>query len=197
MAQPRLSLRAQAVAWLAQREHSELELRRKLTRRLHAEHSAVADGDSSNSPAGDAGAEVDAVVTWLIERGYLNEQRFIASRLHLRSGRHGVRRIEQELARHGLSLPADDAKALRLGEFDQALALWQRRFGAPPADAREAARQARFLAGRGFSAEVVRRVLRQAGPAPSSTAGDPGDARPVEGGRRWPRTAHPHDDTTP
>ncbi|MBL8303415.1 MAG: RecX family transcriptional regulator, partial [Ideonella sp.] len=41
-------------------------------------------------------------------------------------------------------------------------AVWQRRFGAAPADPREAARQARFLAGRGYSAEVVRRVLRDA-----------------------------------
>lgn len=166
MVQQRLSLRAQAVAWLAQREHSELELRRKLARRLQADLAAAAEAAGEDAAADDAvdkaAAQVDALIAWLIERGYLDEQRFVASRVHVRSGRYGVRRIEQELARHGLALPADDARELRLGEFDQATALWQRRFGAAPANPREAARQARFLAGRGYSAEVVRRVLREA-----------------------------------
>lgn len=162
MAQRRLSLRAQAVAWLAQREQSELELRRKLARRLQADRAESADAGNSDDTSDDTTVQVDALIAWLIEKGYLNEQRFIASRLHARSGRHGPRRIEQELARHGLALPDDEARQLRLGEYDQARAVWQRRFGAAPADPREAARQARFLAGRGYSAEVVRRVLRDA-----------------------------------
>jgi regulatory protein len=131
MVQQRLSLRAQAVAWLAQREHSELELRRKLARRLQADLAAAADAagvdrgaeDETDAAANNAAAQVDTLIAWLIERGYLDEQRFIASRLHVRSGRHGVRRIEQELARHGLALPADDARQLRLGEFDHSPAL--------------------------------------------------------------------------
>lgn len=162
MAQQRLSLRAQAVAWLAQREHSELELRRKLARRLQADRAASADAVDADDTSAEASAQVDALIAWLLERGYLDERRFIASRLHVRSGRHGPRRIEQELARHGLALPDDDARQLRLGEFDQARAVWKRRFGAAPADPRETARQTRFLVGRGYSAEVVRRVLREA-----------------------------------
>jgi regulatory protein len=41
--------------------------------------------------------------------------------------------------------------------------VWARRFGQPAADRAERARQARFLAGRGFSADSIRRV----------TGGDP------------------------
>jgi regulatory protein len=52
---------------------------------------------------------------------------------------------------------------LRSSELDRARAVWQGRFGAVPADARERARQMRFLAGRGFSAEVIRSVV--AGPS--------------------------------
>ena len=47
----------------------------------------------------------------------------------------------------------------------RAQALWQRKFGQPPATPQERARQTRFLLSRGFSGEVVRRVLSQAGAA--------------------------------
>ncbi|HEY1391934.1 MAG TPA: RecX family transcriptional regulator, partial [Methylibium sp.] len=41
--------------------------------------------------------------------------------------------------------------------------VWRRRFGGEPAeDAATRARQMRFLAGRGFSTEVIRRVVRGA-----------------------------------
>lgn len=179
----RLSLRAQAVAWLAQREHSELELRRKLLRRLEesaardalagdatqAEPStAQARGSPGDGPGSQDGAacpfepahQVDAVIAWLVERGYLDLQRFIDSRVHVRAGRYGLGRIQHELSQHGLSLAPEAVQALRSTEFDRAQALWQRRFGEPAQTPRDAARQARFLAGRGFSGEVVRRVLR-------------------------------------
>ncbi len=174
------SLRAQAVIWLSQREHSARELRAKLLRRLDAtkrraadEHAVgTADAESSaggsavpaapTDPCRDVGSrdeQVDAVIGWLTERGYLDEQRFVASRIHVRADRFGVARIEQELSRHGLDLPPDAVKALRSTELERAQSIWQRRFGSPPADLRDAARQARFLAGRGFSGEVIRRVV--------------------------------------
>jgi regulatory protein len=48
-------------------------------------------------------------------------------------------------------------------ELTRARRVWQRRFGQlpiPSRDASERARQMRFLAGRGFSAETIRRLLR-------------------------------------
>jgi regulatory protein len=45
-------------------------------------------------------------------------------------------------------------------ELVQATTLWRRRFGAPPADEREKARQARYLVARGYSMSVVLRMLR-------------------------------------
>ncbi len=175
------SLRAQAVTWLSQREHSARELRVKLRRRLEViERRAMMENDSSlvegassegrrsprvaNRGAGDGSNgshenQVDEVIDWLLALGYLDEQRFVASRVHVRSGRFGVARIEQELSHHGLDLPPGDLKTLRSTELERALAVWQRRFGSPPIDMRDAARQARFLAGRGFSSEVVRRVV--------------------------------------
>ena len=182
-----LSLRAQAVVWLAQREYSERELRLRLLRRLQelARRSLADPGRSVASGGVDAGgtslpsegplsgrscasalassaigsAQVDEVIEWLLQRGYLDEQRFVASRVHVRSTRFGVARIKQELARHGLDLPPQALQSLRSSELDRARAVWERRFGLTPICQREAARQARFMNGRGFSAEVIRRVV--------------------------------------
>ena len=43
-------------------------------------------------------------------------------------------------------------------------ALWQRRFGEPPRDERDKAKQVRFLQSRGFALSVILRFLRTATP---------------------------------
>jgi regulatory protein len=50
----------------------------------------------------------------------------------------------------------------RLSETEEVRAreVWRKRFGAPATDAKERAKQIRFLIARGFAAEVVRRVTR-------------------------------------
>lgn len=178
---PPLSLRARAVGWLAQREHSELELRRKLQRQLHADmRGADADAGADDDPpeAADPQAQVEAVISWLIERGYLDSVRFIASRVHLRAGRHGVARIQQELSQHGLALEADALQSLRASELERATTVWVRKFGNPPGDARTLARQARFLMSRGFSGEVVRQLLRRmgSGEGPANRGSEPDES---------------------
>ncbi|MES2088635.1 MAG: RecX family transcriptional regulator, partial [Pseudomonadota bacterium] len=45
-------------------------------------------------------------------------------------------------------------------ELERAQALWQRRYGQVASTPAELAKQMRFLAGRGFSGEVIRRVVR-------------------------------------
>ncbi|MDM4767065.1 regulatory protein RecX [Pelomonas sp. SE-A7] len=105
--------------------------------------------------------EVEQVLVWLQGQGYLNEERFVESRLHLRSQRYGSLRIKQELAQHGLSLSIEQNEALREAEPARAAEARRRKFGdSLPADAAEKARQMRFLAARGFSAEAIRRALR-------------------------------------
>ncbi len=49
--------------------------------------------------------------------------------------------------------------AARATEVARARDAWRRRFGAPPADALEKAKQMRFLRGRGFSFEAIRAVI--------------------------------------
>jgi regulatory protein len=158
---PSLSLKARALQLLAQREHSVLELRRKLL--VHARKYAAEAPEPGRRPRAappEVEAEIDALLAWLADGRHLSESRFVESRVRARSGRYGNLRIRQELARHGLRPSDEEDQALAASEFERARAVWSRKFGAPAEDAAGRARQARFLAGRGFSAEVVARLLR-------------------------------------
>ncbi|HYP32537.1 MAG TPA: regulatory protein RecX [Burkholderiaceae bacterium] len=107
----------------------------------------------------DPEAAVDQLLDWLVAHKYLSDARFVESRVNARSRKQGALRIKLELSRHGLALEADQAAALRDTEFARAQALWQRKFGEVAADPRQRAKQARFLAARGFAADVVRRLV--------------------------------------
>ena len=188
-ASPRsLSLKGRALMWLAQREHSRDELRRKLLMRLRAEARAAqtaavaAREDASASgplpgarglapDAGDddadpgtaraeAAAEVETLLDWLESNRYLSEARFLESRVNARAARYGTLRIGMELSRYGVSLEGEALQHLRDTELARAQTVWTRKFGALATSPAERARQMRFLAGRGFSAEVIRRVVR-------------------------------------
>ena len=164
MARQPQSLKARAIGLLAQREHSRQELRRKLLsieRRLRAATPKDADADGPADPDSDAEAAVDELLDALAADGYLDETRFVESRLHVRAERFGSQRIQQELARHGLKLDAEQQAVLRASELDRARSVWLKRFGdQPPREPAEQARQTRFLIARGFAPDVVRRLLR-------------------------------------
>lgn len=141
----KLSLRGRALRHLARREHSRLELARKL------------------APHAEAPEEVEAVLDALQAAGWLSEERFVESVLHRKAARLGAARIRQELQGHGLApeAVAEALEPLRATELERARAVWARRFGGEaPADPAERARQMRFLAARGFGTEVIRRVVR-------------------------------------
>jgi len=169
------SLKARALQWLAQREHSRVELERKLMRAARADQRArelerTPEGEQGGEPparseAFDADAarrEVEVLLDWLQEHRFLAIDRFVESRVHARASRFGNLRIRQELAQHALELGDDARRALDESEPARARAVRDRRFEQAPDTPRERARQARFLAARGFSADVIQRVLREA-----------------------------------
>ncbi len=169
-----LSLKGRALQLLAQRDHSRLELRRKLLRRLRddqrRQESRSTDvvtgaGGGQIAPArapAELHAEVDALLDWLQAHRYLSDERFVESRVHARAARFGNLRIRQELAQHGVEMTPALSGDLRGSEQARAREVQQRKFGSLPSTPADRARQARFLAGRGFSAEVVWQVLRGA-----------------------------------
>jgi regulatory protein len=139
-----LSLKGRALKYLAAREHSRVELIRKL-------------GPHAESPE-----QIEQVLDELERRGFLSAERFAESVIHRKAARYGTARLKAELSQH--QLPEDITRAatqqLRDSEFERARALWLRRFGAPPQTPEERAKQTRFMAGRGFQGDVIRRVLR-------------------------------------
>jgi regulatory protein len=161
------SLQARALQWLAQREYSRADLRRRLLRLVREQAAAQAgDADTDATPA-DPAPEVDALLDWLVANRYLSDARFVESRVNARSARYGNLRIRQELSQHGTALDVAAAERLKESELARAHAAWARKYGGEPSRApNERARQMRFLAGRGFSADVIRRVIRSTGSAP-------------------------------
>ncbi len=144
-----LSIKGRALRYLAQREHSRAELERKLSR-------AVQD-----QPLASAQAQIGAALDELAAQGLLSEARTAQSVLDSQGRRFGTRRLRQTLQSKGLApeLVAGMLQQARLTELERAREVWRRRFGRPPADAAERARQMRFLAGRGFESDIIRRVV--------------------------------------
>ena len=98
----------------------------------------------------------------LAARGWLSETRFAESRANTLSRKFGSRKIEYELRSRGVSAEVVEQTVERaLGqELDNCRLAWKKKFGVLPQGAAERGRQMRFLAGRGFSAEAVRSVLK-------------------------------------
>lgn len=144
MARIKLSLKGRALRYLSAREHSRLELRRKLLR--YAE-----EGD-----------DVDAVLDMLEAAKLLSEARFSESLVHRRMARFGNNRILSELQQHGLDgdLIAQARNDLSQDEEARAVDVWRRKFRSPPASMEERAKHVRFLTQRGFSSTAIRAVFR-------------------------------------
>ena len=106
--------------------------------------------------------EVEALLDDFSARGWLSDTRFAEQWTHQRGVRFGTQRLKHELRQKGV---ADETIAAALEEIAdseeaRAQAVWQKKFGTYASEAGERARQARFLASRGFSAETIRRVVR-------------------------------------
>jgi len=140
------TLKGRALRLLSQREHSRLELERKLA--------------AHETEPGQLARALDE----LQARGFISEARVVESVIHRRAGKLGAARVRQELAAKGVSGEAvlEAMDKLRATELDRAREVWRRKFGERATDPKEKARQIRFLVSRGFATEVVRRVVQAA-----------------------------------
>lgn len=142
--------RVAAVRLLARREHSKDELRRKLKRRGHGQ------------------AIIDTVIGALDEAAYVSDTRFAEMFVRVRRARgQGPVRIRAELRQRGVEDALADDLLTETAEFwiDLARTARARRFGdGQPVDRDAWNRQARFLAQRGFPADLIYRALGNADP---------------------------------
>ena len=137
------SVKARAVSLLAQREYS----RQELTDKLMA---------AQASPE-----EVEQALAQLEAKGLVDDARVVETLVNRRSGKLGASRLRQELQAKGVSaeLMAETMAGLKGTELARAQAVWQKKFGQLAATSAERNKQARFLASRGFSGDVVRQVV--------------------------------------
>jgi regulatory protein len=148
---PETSLRTRALQYLARREYSRAELAAKL--RPYAQ---VEDDFEQLQPV-----DLESLLDGLVESGYLSDERAATQLLHARRPRFGTQRITHEMHQKGLSveLIADALPGLKDSELETARDVWQRKFGTFPQDAKEKAKQMRFLQSRGFGFDVIFKVL--------------------------------------
>lgn len=141
-----LAVRRAAMDLLARREHGRVELARKLRKR------------------GAPDELIEVALERLAEEGLLCEARYLESFIGARgrSG-HGPQRIREELGQRGLAR-GEIEQAIResgIDWYEQLRQTWQRKFaGQLPGDMRERAQQTRFLVYRGYSLEMIGRLLR-------------------------------------
>lgn len=144
MAALKISLKGRALRYLSAREHSRIELARKLAR--YAQE----------------GEDVEGVLDALEAANLLSQSRFSESLVHRRAARFGDYRILSELKTHGIV--GDELATIkgRLAEDEVARAreVWRRKFPLPAIDAAQRAKQIRFLLQRGFSQRTIQTVLR-------------------------------------
>lgn len=138
-----MTLRARALNLLARREHSRAELARKL------------------APHGEAD-EIAELLDALEREGLLSNERYAEALATARASRHGSLRLKADLRDKGVpeAVVAEVLRGARDNDLEMARTVWAKRFASHlPVNAAERAKQMRFLAGRGFPLEVVRRVL--------------------------------------
>lgn len=152
---PELSLRTRALQYLARREYSRAELRGKLLPHVQIEN------DFEQVQAVD----LEALLDDLTARGWLSDVRATTQLVHAKRSRFGTQRITHELRQRGIAEELIEAAlpALKESELETARDVWQKKFGHLPQDAKEKAKQMRFLQSRGFGFEVIFEVLRLAG----------------------------------
>jgi regulatory protein len=137
------ALREQALACLARREHSRAELARKLENAGHLQE------------------EISPLLDEFEARNWLSDRRYAESYVADHLTRSGAIKLAHELRQRGVDDNIIDAvlAETRDSELERAREVWRKKFGMPPANIQEKARQMRFMQSRGFDLETIRQLF--------------------------------------
>lgn len=140
----RISLLGRAIRYLSMREHSQEELIRKL------------------KPHAQTQEELEVVLQKLLDKGLQSNERFAENLIRRKAEKYGQNRLLQELKQHQIDahIRNELLEKVQDSEFERAHALWERKFGVISKDPKEMARQARFLANRGFASDLISKIIR-------------------------------------
>ena len=140
-------LKARALRLLMRREHSRVELSKKL-----APHAESIDA-------------VESLLDELVQKKFLSEDRMAEARAHVLSRKYGASRVRHDLKAKGVAEETIErvAAEARTTELERAIAIFNRKFREPAGSPQDRAKRMRFLAARGFSSDTIRKVLAQSG----------------------------------
>ena len=125
------------------REHSRAELARKL------------------APYAGSAESLAQVLEELAGREQLSDERYAEARAHWLSRKYGAAKIRQDLKAHGVADAVVDRVSAE-GELERARSILAKKYRQPPTTREDKARRARFLQGRGFSMDVIQRLVLRA-----------------------------------
>jgi regulatory protein len=139
------SLRQRALEYLSKREYSAVELTQKLK-------SYATEED-----------DVPALIADFKTRGWLSDARYAEQMVHARQAKFGASKVAHELREKGVddNLIAEAVAGLQDSEVERAREVWRKKFKAAATTREEWAKQARFLQSRGFTFEVIKKILNR------------------------------------
>jgi regulatory protein len=156
------TIKARAVYYLSKRDYSRSELTKKL---LSAFHTNTTEGLQTSVDI----EVINSVLDDLQAKGFLNDARFASVVANRKAVKYGVARISAMLSQHQLNhqITSDLIQSLKETELQRCYVVWNKKFNRLDNLAilsyqdQQAApnKQVRFLIQRGFSPEVVRKVL--------------------------------------
>ena len=136
-----VELRARALRLLARREHTRQELERKL------------------SPHAGSSEDVKDLLAGLKQKNQLSEERYAEERARQLSRKYGAARIRQDLKSKGVSEELISRFSSSENEMQKAKEILERKYRTPAATREEKAKRMRFLQSRGFSSEIIFKLL--------------------------------------
>jgi regulatory protein len=136
-----VELRARALRLLARREHTRQELERKLT------------------PHAGSSEELQGLIAGLKQKNQQSEERYAEARARQLARKYGAAKIRQDLKSKGVPEELIARFSSPQDELQKARDILERKYRSPAATREERAKRARFLQSRGFSSEIIFKLL--------------------------------------
>jgi len=135
-----VELRTRALRLLARREHSRAELSRKL------------------APRAESPEALESLLDDLVQKKQLSDARYAEARTRQLARKYGAGRIRQDLKANGVDKGLIE-NVSNEGELERARAILDRKYRSEATTREERAKRMRFLQSRGFSTDVIFRLL--------------------------------------
>ncbi|HMT02423.1 MAG TPA: regulatory protein RecX [Burkholderiales bacterium] len=136
-------LKSKVLYYLAKRDYSYKELLQKLQK--HSQNIK----------------EITNLLDECVQKGWLCEERYIINYIQSKSKKYSLLKIKNELQQktNNTQLIEEILAKSQIDEYQIALSIWQKKFKVIAVDAKDRAKQARFLQSRGFSLSTIKKIL--------------------------------------